>query len=119
MAKAGANPRNLIGGHSSSHTASADQDAAFRVTLQHTQGNCLGIIRIIHGLGVARADVHHLMAVLFQVLAQYLLKVKASMIGANCDSHGYFYSVGLLALEDSAIWIDSTRTGRNEKTRTD
>src|SRR5947208_12413571 len=90
MAKTSANPRNFVGGDASAHTASADQDATFRITPKDTQCKRLSIIRIIHRLGVVRADVHYLMAILLEMPGQYLLEFKASMIGAECDSHGYF-----------------------------
>src|SRR5947208_1523170 len=88
MAKTGANPRNFVGSHASAYSASADQDATFRITPKDTQCKRLSIIRIIHRLGVVRADVHNLMAILLQMPGQYLLEFKASMIGADCDSHG-------------------------------
>src|SRR5947209_10006830 len=90
MAETSANPRNFVGGHASAYPASADQDATFRITSKDTQCKRLSIIRIIHRLGVVRADVHYLMAILFQMPGQYLLEFKASVIGADCDSHGYF-----------------------------
>lgn len=88
MRKAGTNALDLVCGHGSAHTASADQDPAFRATRDNFCAKVRGTIGVvIRRLGVVRAEVDYLMIEAMKLGDDGIVQRSSGMIGGNGYSH--------------------------------
>src|SRR5436305_11298861 len=91
VTETGANSRNLVGSDRGSHATATDQQTALRLAFCNAPSYRFGIVRIIHRLSTVRTQVKNLMTVLFEMPAQNLLQFKASMVGAERNTHGIYH----------------------------
>jgi hypothetical protein len=84
VAHPGANPRYLVGRHAHSNSRAANQNPARRLALLQRQTHLLGKVGIVVGVVAAiSSQVHHLVAGLGEIGADFLLQRKSRMVRCN------------------------------------
>jgi hypothetical protein len=87
MRNAGADPVHLVGSNAHTHTAAADQDAAFGLSILQCFADVTRKIRVIRAFGVERTEIKDVMTALSKHFDNGSFQGKTAVVGGNCNLH--------------------------------
>jgi len=92
MAKPRPDAFQLVRRDAGADAAAADQNPPFRVPAQHGMPHFFSEVGVVHRGGGIRANVEHLVPLLFQFFNDGTLEVKACVIATDNNEHEYEFS---------------------------
>ena len=94
-----ANPGMAIGGHAHADSALADENAEIHVALQNLARDQAGKVRIVDAFRAIRAEVVHRIAPFLQMIANRVLHLDTSVVGAKRNAQRF------LGIGRSRCWL--------------